>query len=188
VWEPLVGSRALFAADLLDDVSLERSHSARSHREGGREDGLSIGSAEAATFARIAIARGRVGPEPANFYVDAVRRAAAAGASVMRLGQSLAVPTKLGTLEAAPIVVSAGSERACLAFRFSHGDIDLRLHGFLCRSRERATTEQELACFIDGITYFGTEDPALKLVFAQADKRRVPGCGPAPRTVAAHKP
>jgi hypothetical protein len=186
IWEPVQGSRPAYSLQSGDENGISAQHATRRHMAGGREETLLIGTAESERFARLDVLRGAVGPDPANLSVDLVRRAAASGATVLRIGQSSSVETKFGTVEAAPALLSAGVERSCLAFRFSHGDLSFRLHGFVCSSPERRTSAQELACFLDALAYAGgTDDPALGVLFAQADKRRAADCLPAVRDVAA---
>jgi hypothetical protein len=187
IWEPMADSRPAYSLQSGDEDGISPRHATRRHMAGGREETLSIGTAESERFARLDVLRGAVGPDhPGNLYVDLVRRAAASGATVLRIGQSSSVETKFGQVEAAPALLSAGRERSCLAFRFSHGDLSFRLHGFLCSSPERTTSAQELACFVDALVYTGgTEDPGLRVLFGQADKRRAADCGPAAASVAA---
>jgi hypothetical protein len=158
---------------------------ARRHVDGGREDTLIVRSFGEDGHARATLSRGLAQREGASFYVDLVRRAAQAGLSVTRSAQTRPLATKFGVVEVTQIVLADTSEQACLAFRAAHPEVSFSLTGWLCGAGEPPDTEGQLACFIDGIGLAaGSIDPALKAIFAKADRRRLEGCTPKDRLAA----
>jgi hypothetical protein len=59
------------------------------------------------------------------------------------------------------------------------------LRGWLCGS---PVSEGHLTCLIDRLVVTGNEDPALKVLFAQAERQRLPACAPQARTASAQRP
>jgi len=90
------------------------------------------------------------------------------------------VATKFGDIEAAEVMLADGLERRCLAFRVQHANSRFSGHGWYCgASSVRSPEPREPACLIDGLKLQGAaEDQALKALFAEAERRRVDGCGP----------
>jgi hypothetical protein len=130
----------------------------------------------------LSLTRGPTERPSDRFYVDLVRRAAAAGLAVVRSGQSAPVATKFGLVEVAPVTLSEGVEQACLAFRFTHPELSFGFQGWLCGAEIRPVAPDQLACFIDRVTLLnGAEDSALKVLFAQAERRRLDSCAPSAR-------
>ena len=155
---------------------------ARQHTNGAREDTLILGRFGDFRYAHVSLVQGAA-ETAGSFYIDIVRRAARAGLAVAHQGQGRTVATKFGTLEAAPLTLAAKGEQTCQAFRFSDEDADFSFQGWLCGSS--APEEAQLACFIDGITPAGSPSPALKAVFARAERSRTEACGPSARTASA---
>jgi hypothetical protein len=175
-WKPVPASPTLY---VLAGVSVPVATEARQHTNGAREDTLVLGRFGDFRYAQVSLVQGA--PETAgSFYIDIVRRAARAGLAVSHQGQGRTVPTKFGTLEAAPLTLAAKGEQACQAFRFADTDADFSFQGWLCGSS--APDDAQLACFVDGITLAGGTSPSLKAVFAKAERSRTEACGPAART------
>ncbi|HEX2509880.1 MAG TPA: hypothetical protein VHK66_05115, partial [Microvirga sp.] len=120
-----------------------------------------------------------------SFYVDLVRHAAEAGLSVVRSAQAAPLPTKFGMAEAAHVTFAGESEQTCLAIRFAHPEMQFGLQGWLCGS---PVGEGHLTCLVDRLVVTGNEDPALKVLFAQAERQRLPACAPQARTASAQRP
>ncbi|MBM6580919.1 hypothetical protein ILT44_12060 [Microvirga sp. BT689] len=178
-WKPVSPSPAAYAlASAPGSIAME----ARQHANGAREDTLVLGRFGDFRYAQVSLVQGM--PETAgSFYIDIVRRAARAGLAVAHQGQGRMVTTKFGTVEAAPLTLAARGEQACQAFRFADGAADFSFQGWLCGSS--APDEAQLACFIDGIAPAGSPSPALKAVFARADRSRTEACGASARTASA---
>lgn len=186
LWQPITDPGAVYALELPDRKS-PAMHEARRHADGGREDTFVIRSPGEPGYGQLSLARGVSEPE-ASFYLDLVRRAARAGLSVVRNGQSRAVATKFGAVEAADAVLASSAEQSCLAFRFVHPDIGFTLHGWLCSSEASLMSDPELACLLDRIVLVnGGADAALKVLFAQAEKHRGKTCPQTARVATARK-
>ncbi len=175
-WKPISPSPALYAlAGASGSVAME----ARQHTNGAREDTLILGRFGEFRYAQVALVQG-VPESTGSFYIDTVRRAARAGLAVAHQGQGRMVPTKFGTVEAAPLTLAAKGEQSCQAFRFADTEADFSLQGWLCGSS--APDDAQLACFIDGITLAGSPSPSLKAVFGRAERSRTDACGASART------
>lgn len=175
-WKPVSASPAVYA---LAGTSGSTIMEARQHANGAREDTLVLGRFGDFRFAQVALMQGTA-ETAGSFYIDIVRRAARAGLAVAHQGQGRMVPTKFGTVEAAPLTLAAKGEQACQAFRFADPEADFSFQGWLCGSS--VPDEPQLACFIDGITLAGGTNPSLKAVFARAERSRTEACGPIDRT------
>ncbi len=150
---------------------------ARRHEGGGREDVITLGASPDAAQFRLEIRRGVPEPAPTSFYIDVVRRAAEAGLAVVRAATPVQIATKFGPVEAAPALFEGRG--SCLAFRFAHPDLAFRLSGWLCGPEGRPVDEEGLVCAIDRLVLApGVQDPALRVLFAQAERRRTGGCAP----------
>ncbi|MBJ6126604.1 hypothetical protein [Microvirga splendida] len=175
-WKPISPSPALYG---LGAASGSVAMEARQHTNGAREDTLVLGRFGDFRYAQVSLVQGV--PETAgSFYIDIVRRAARAGLAVAHQGQGRMVPTKFGTVEAAPLTLAAKGEQACQAFRFADAEADFSFQGWLCGSS--VPDDAQLACLIDGITLAGATSPSLKAFFARADRSRTDACGPSART------
>jgi hypothetical protein len=154
---------------------LPRGFEARLRADGGREDKLVHGTFESeGPYLRLAVFRGPLGPE-ASFFIDLARRAGEAGLGVLRTGRPSTVATKLGPLETAEAVLADGLERPCRAFRLRH-EIGLALHGWHCAAATEAPGPAGVACLVDRLALAAADDPDLKAVFAEAQKRRSEAC------------
>jgi hypothetical protein len=182
-WRPVSGEPFAFELDVPGFNGLSHAAASRRHTDGTREDILTVGSADDADepHLRLVLVRLRGGaPAPSSLYVDVTRRAAEAGLSVARLSQGLVVDTKLGPLEVAEAAFEGAGARGCLAFRLRHGEADLALSGWLCGTARAFVDARALACVVDRLQPSPQGgDPALRVLFAQAERRRNPACGPA---------
>lgn len=182
LWTAIPEPKPHYAVDLPQLKSLPQIHEARRHANGGREDKLVYGVFESEQpYLRLAVFRGPHEAErPASFFLDLARRAGEAGLAVVRSGLAATVPTKLGALETAEVVLSDAFERPCLAFRLRHDETGVAAHGWYCAPAEpRAAFEP--ACLVDRLAALpAAGDAALKAAFARADRRRNPGCDPRP--------
>lgn len=176
-WQPLPSAAAIYAFSGLPDPYFE----ARRHGSGGREDILTAGTLGETGYAHLQIRRGIPEPAPASFYVDLVRQAAAAGLSVARSGLATRLDTKFGPAETALVTLAGSVEQSCQAIRFVHAEVSFTIHGWLCGGEARPVTDEDLACLMDRLSLVGSEDPALRVLFAQAEGRRLEACSPAPK-------
>ena len=159
--------------------------SARRNAAGAREDTLTFGWFDQDTEAHLRVVVHRsTQPEPhdISLFLDLARRASgAAGLAVTRSTPPEGLATKFGLMETSEVTLSDSAERACLAFRFAHGEIGFRLVGWHCPARRQAIDRKVLACTVDRLSLAeaGNDEP-LKTVFAQADRQRIAECMPAP--------
>jgi len=179
-WQPLADAKPRYAVDAPALKGLAQGFEARRHANGGREDKLVYGVFEGdEPYLRLAVFRG---PDeagaPRSFFIDLARRAGEAGLGVIRTARPATVATKLGTLEAAEIVLADGLERPCQAFRL-RSETGLSLHGWHCAAGGQAPDRAEVACLVDRLAVLpSADDAALNAVFAQAERRRGEGCPP----------
>jgi hypothetical protein len=179
-WTPFPEAPPLYAFGGLAAPAFE----ARRHAGGGREDVLVAGTLGDVGYAQLTVRRGIAEPPASSFYVDLVRQAAAAGLSVVRSGQAVRLDTKFGPAETAGITLAGPVEQACQAIRFLHPEVSFSVHGWLCGGEARPVTDADLACLMDRLVLTGSEDPALRVLFAQAERRRLEACSPPPAQVA----
>jgi hypothetical protein len=180
-WQTIPQPSALYAL-VGTEGALPHALAARRHSTGGREDRLQFGSPGEPGYGLVSLVRGIREGQAGSFYVDMVRRAAEAGLSVARSGQAARLDTKFGPVETAPLVLAGAAEQACLAFRFSDGELAFGFAGWLCGSEGRGVQADQLACFLDRLALAkGGDDPALRILFAQADERRSQACAPVAR-------
>lgn len=189
-WTHLAGAPSPYAVDSPLLYGLDTTTEARRHRSGGREDGLVIGSPGAdEPHLRLTVSRlsREVTGAPASLFVEVARRAAEVELAVTRVGRAAALATKFGTLEAAEMGLEAGRSRSCLAFRFQHGEADLRLFGWYCGASASPATRGDLACLIDSVSLTpAADDMAIRVLFAGAERHRV--CPPPEPTPVEAKP
>jgi hypothetical protein len=181
-WAAIPQAKPHYALDAPELRPLPRTFEARRRADGGREDKLAHGTFESETaYLRLAVFRGPAEPEPGrSFFIDLARRAGEAGLGVLRTGRPESVATKLGAIETAEAVLADGLERPCRAFRLRH-EAGLSLHGWHCAAGGSAAGEApgpaEIACLVDRLALLpAAEDPGLKALFGQAEKRRSEGC------------
>jgi hypothetical protein len=173
IWQPLPQALPLYALEAPAGLG-PQAQAARGHAGGGREDTLALGGPAAPLQFRLSVTRGVADGAASSFYVDLVRRAAEAGLPVERNASPRLLATKFGTAEAAPATLGG---LACLAVRFRHPDLAFRLHGWLCGSEALKVDESHLACLLDGLVLAGGgEDPAVKVLFTQAEAWRTGAC------------
>jgi hypothetical protein len=180
-WQPVVRPAPFYAVQGSDGKAMPAMVDVRRHVSGGREDTLTFGVFGEAGYARLSVTRGTAELESGRFFVDLVRRAASAGLSVARSGQTEAVATKFGAVEAASVTLADTTEQPCLAFRFAHADTSFGFQGWLCGSDSVSVATGQLACFLDRLALVAADDQPLRAVFAQSDRRRIEACAPVPR-------
>jgi hypothetical protein len=180
-WQPIVNPVPVYAIEGADGKVMPAILDARRHASGGREDALTFGVPGEVGYARLSVTRGPAEIESGRFFVDLVLRAASAGLSVARSGQTQAIATKFGPVEVASVTLADATEQPCLAFRFAHQELSFGFQGWLCGSDSLAVSTGQLACFIDRLVLAGTDDQPLKVLFAQSDRRRLEACAPAAR-------
>lgn len=112
------------------------------------------------------------------FVIALVREAAERGMSVERSGLATTIATRFGPVETADASFSDGdSNRPCIAFRKSPGEIPLGLSGWWCGTAARPADRQQLICLIDRIDLLSAgEDRALRSAFARTELNRQPAC------------
>ncbi len=179
-WEPILPAVAWYGLEPADDSKIPALE-ARRRSDGAREDLMLFGAIGEAGHLRLVVGR-NTGGQSGSFFVELVRHAAQAGLSVTRSAQAHVVETKFGEAQAADVVFSGPAEQACLAFRLSHPAEDFSIRGWLCGTAERPSSDRQLACAIDRLSLAkAVSDPALKTLFAAADRRRGEGCAPVAR-------
>jgi hypothetical protein len=185
LWQPIDRPAPLYAVEGADGKALPAAFEARRHASGGREDTLTFGVFGEAGYARVSIGSGKAERESGRFYVDLVRQAAGSGLSVVRSGQSEAVATKFGTVEAASTTLADREEQGCIAFRFAQDDLNFGFQGWLCGSQTNAVSTGQLACFIDRLSLTSAaDDQPLRVLFAQLDRHRLEACARPSRAIA----
>jgi hypothetical protein len=175
-WQQVATAPPLFAVDAAPLKGQPALVDVRTSLRGGREDLLVFGSLADVTapFVRLVVARnpGDAAP-PSSLFVDLVRRAAEAGMAVTRSAPGAALATKFGAFEATPIALGTDGPRACIGFRGQHTDMAFRVLGWFCGGAAAPATREALVCVIDGLELTSAAaDPALKAMFAQAERRR----------------
>jgi hypothetical protein len=180
---------ALFAVETPENLGLPALYEARAAGDEAREDILTFGThdANARPFARLAIQQASRREEAgSSFFVDLARLAANAGLAVTRSAPASGLPTKFGVADIGDVTLAGSAERACLGLRFSHPETAFRLGAWLCGSRGQPPTRRQLACLVDGLS-LRADDPALKALFADAERQRDRTCTPPARVAAATK-
>lgn len=166
------------------DLRLE----AERHPELGRRDVVGFGDFDqGGRWQVFAFHRfGPAPPKPASLFVEIARLAADNGLSVERSARPEPMPTKFGVFEVADAMVAAkGAPRHCLVLRSAGEDAHWRMAGIACGG-ERPLDRTVLVCQIDRLDLAATgEEPGLRALFAEAAKRRQPGCEPPSRAVTA---
>jgi hypothetical protein len=178
VWRPVASSRPLFG---IEKSVLPVTSEAREHASGGREDTLVLGAFGRPGHGRISLIQGFTEPVR-TFYVDLVRRAAAAGLSVTRNGQSQLLRTKFGPVEAASVTLAGTTEQSCLAFRFEDPQASFGFQGWLCGLSAQAVDETQVACLVERIALASDDNASVRAVFARAERNRTEACSPGART------
>jgi hypothetical protein len=189
-WQPVPQPAPLYALEGISRGSFALD--VRRHVDGGREDTLTFGSFGETGFGLLRMTRGVPEPEPTRFYVVLVRQAAQAGLSVVRSTQAAPLATKFGPAEIAQVTMAglsgdatgASSQATCLAWRVALAEPLFALSGWVCGSEDQPAGAAQIACLIDRLTLAGGEDPALKALFAHAERRRIEACRPPPPQVA----
>ena len=185
-WTPILHPTPLFMLDAGELQKLEIGYEAvRSTSGEGREDRLVFGAAARsdAPFMEIAIYRtGGEAGEPAPFFVDLSRRAAAAGVAVAKTTPGAPMRSKFGEMESAEAKLSLnGVERSCLAFRRAVPGEPLRVLGWYCAPAGAQAKGAELSCLIERLELSGaTDDQTLRDAFASAHSRHLECSKPAP--------
>jgi hypothetical protein len=80
------------------------------------------------------------------------------------------------------VTLAGPAEQACQAFRFADAQASFAFQGWVCGSEAQPVNEGHLACLIDRIALGATDNPAVKAIFAEAERQRLEGCGPTERT------
>lgn len=169
----------------LDPVEGEQAGRAEPPRwnpaSGLREDALGAGSFDAieAPFLRITLTE--IGPDtdpPPSLFVALARRAAEMqGLSVLRTGLRGQLETKFGAVETVDTTLSGQGIRTCTGFR-SIAQSRMRIDGWLCGLLGQAPDEKAVACALDRLALASRAGETLETAFADADARRLAGCGP----------
>ncbi len=174
-WTPIASPAVLFGFDMPELQLPTMSVEARTYREGGREDTLSIGSIADPFYLRITIDRSPK-QRNASFFVDLVRNAANAGLSVKRTSQTSEYPNKFGSFEVAETMLVKNNEAQCLAFRGAGLDGKVAINGWLC-GEERFVKNDMLACFIDRLTTTpALREPDIEDALRLINKNRTRAC------------
>jgi hypothetical protein len=185
-WTPVVPPVPLVTAASPTLKGLESRREMRRHAAGGeREDTLSWGSfAGGGRFALIVATRGGEAGKSRSFSLDVIRQAARGGIAVLRMSQPEPVASKLGDLAGATVTLAEAGERTCEAFRWRAQEVDFALAGWLCSDGARSAQRHELACLVDSLVLTApAADAALRVLFAQADRRRLLECEPGSRAL-----
>ena len=185
-WEALPRAAPLYALDAPLLRGRTPAVAARRHQSGAREDVLAFGDLDAeGPVLRLILRSGTGhGMSSESFFVDLVRQAAEAGASVERNLPGPELMTALGPAETADVVLRSGAERSCAALRLKRPEGAFSLIGYACGAGGTPMPRADLACLVDRLGLAaGADDAALKTLFTEAQRRRNPACAPAaPRT------
>lgn len=189
LWKPVASPIAAYHLEAaeLDRTSLR--YKARMHAEGARQELMIWGSTSASdaprkraqVFGALSIEHyPKVAPENDTLYIDLVRRAALAGASVERVGAAVGLLTKFGPFETADATILAnGVRRSCLGYRHVAQDVPLQIHGWFCGTSDRPIDRSVLGCLLDRTDILSSgNDKALRAYFAAVERARQP-CGSA---------
>jgi hypothetical protein len=189
-WVPILKPTPGFVLDTpLFPREQQRLEARRHNPGGGREDIFLFGDPTSAQGqARVVVYRtGGEASRPGSLYLELARRAAEDGQAVLRTTSPETVPTRFGPVETAVLELADGAGgRPCSAWRIVAEEQDLRVTGWLCGPQGRPVERHALTCFIERLDLAAASrpDPELKAFFAEAEKRRSPGC-PTPRPVPA---
>jgi len=186
IWMPIPRPLPIFGIDAPALKSLPFAFTARRDAAGAREDTLTFGWFEhhAEPHLRVILHRAPHAARPdGSLFLELARRASgAAGLAVTRSTPSEGLATKFGTIEVTEVTLSEVGERGCLGFRFAHQEVGFRLAGWLCPAKGQALDRHHLACTLDGLSLIEAgNDEQLKVLFAEAQGRRVEGCALTPR-------
>ena len=173
-WQAIADAAPAYA---IEGVAAAAS-AVRREVEGGREDSLTVKSVGEPGYGHLRIRHGGVEAAPASFYVDLVRQAAAAGLAIRRSGRIERLETKFGPAETASLTLVGAGEQICQAVRLLPAGTAFSVQGWVCGGTAGPPVAGELACFLDRLTPVGAADPALRTLFAEAERRRSEGCGP----------
>lgn len=187
LWKPVA---APLPAYHLEAPELDRNalqYRARTHADGARQDILIWDARQPAgvqrrrtpAFAALMLEYyPKTHPDAGSLYVDTVRRAALAGASVERIGGSVGLETKFGVFETADAEIGiADGRRSCLAFRHLADAVPLQIHGLMCGTAQQPIDRSALACILDRIDLISAgKDQAFRAFFAETERARRP-CG-----------
>lgn len=189
LWKPVA---APLPAYHLEAPELDRNalqYRARTHADGARQDILVWDARQPAgaqrrrtpAFGMLVLEYyPKTHPDSGSLYVDTVRRAALAGASVERIGGSVGLETKFGVFETAESEIGiADGRRSCLAFRHLADAVPLQIHGLMCGTAQQPIDRSALACILDRIDLISAgKDQAFRAFFAETERARGP-CGAA---------
>ncbi len=188
-WTEIVRPIQLYALVGTEFAKLPMAYTAERHiADGARRDLLSFGAPGGETpFLQLSFRRS-AGPEQVKpLAADLAGIDPLARVSIARLTEPTTLDTRFGRFEAADLrLVSDRQSTPCIGFRSKPGSSDtLSIAGVACGTNTRPIGRDLLACVIDRIDLVSAgSDAALKTVFVDAERRRGPGCAPAP-TVAA---
>ncbi|HEY8565106.1 MAG TPA: hypothetical protein VIL65_06365 [Beijerinckiaceae bacterium] len=185
-WEVLPRGAPLYTIDATFLRGRTPAVEARRHQSGAREDVLTLGDLDAeGPVLRLVLRSGPIpDANPDSFFVDLVRQAAEAGASVERSLPGPDLATALGLAEVADVALNGGTERSCAAVRLYRPDAAFSLIGYACGAGGAPLVRADLACLVDRLGLApDADDAALKALFTGGQRRRNPSCAPAaPRT------
>jgi hypothetical protein len=181
-WIDIVRPIEIFGLDAPEFAKDTKIYRARRHRDGGgREDMLGFGQLRGKDpFLRLMVYR--IGSEAApdvSFYVDIVRRAAAAELSIGRSTQPQVSATRFGAIEIADLdlVERDGATTPCLGFRQSLSGAPVKMIGFACGTKDKPLSRPGLVCIVERLDLNSAgEDPALARFFADSELHRIPAC------------
>lgn len=174
-WTSVASPAVLFGFDMPELELPTMAVEARTYRDGGREDILSIGTIADPFHLRVIIDRSQK-QRSTSFYIDLVRNAANAGLSVKRTAQSSEYPNKFGAFEVAETTLVKSNDAHCLAFRGTGLNGKIALHGWLC-GEERFVKNDMLACFIDRLTTTpALREPGIEEALRSLNKTRTAAC------------
>lgn len=168
------------------DWGRDAAYRAERHRDGGRRDHLTFGTFGAGAWLQVSLYRpGTEDPEAAPFLADMRRHAALAGLAVARMGQSKALPIRLGSVDVADVTLAAtgrGSVESapCLGFRLADAPV-LHIGGFACGTLGRPIERARLACVLDRIDLVSAgDDTELRAFFTGAKGQLGAACSNPP--------
>jgi hypothetical protein len=178
-WADIIRPIPLFDVETPELTKLTHGYQARRHQTGGgRQDMLTYGAPDEATYLRVIVYReGSEAVVPAPFFVDIARRAAEAGLSIAKSLPPQAQMTRFGSFEIADLTLQHDQTTIapCLGFRMGASDAHVQISGLACGVP--AKSREGLGCILEHLDLAGAgEDKGLVTFFAASELHRNPAC------------
>ena len=185
-WLDVSRPLAMFSFDSQEFAPAPVSYAMRRHTTGGgREDILTSGDfAGDGPFLRLVIHQvGEEGAADQSLFVEAARRASAAGLALDNLSNPAALPTRFGVAEWADARLSVPADGAarenCAVFRFGETRPALRVSGLACGPAGKPYNRSQMSCLVGRLDLAAAGgDSDLQKFFARSELARDAACPP----------